>query len=66
MDAVADAPTLSVTSSVVGDEDEAIALTITSSLLDTDSSETLSITIDGVPAGAMLRPAPIIWTARGH
>ncbi len=54
VDAVADAPTLSVTSSVVGDEDNAIALTITSSLLDTDSSETLSITIDGVPTGAVL------------
>ncbi len=54
VDAVADAPTLSVTSSVTGDEDNAIALTITSSLLDTDSSETLSITIDGVPTGAVL------------
>ncbi len=54
VDAVADAPTLSVTSSVTGNEDSAIALTITSSLLDTDSSESLSITIDGVPTGAML------------
>ncbi len=54
VDAVADAPTLSVTSSVTGDEDHAIALTITSSLIDTDSSETLSITIDGVPTGAVL------------
>ncbi len=32
----------------------AIALTITSSLVDTDSSETLSIAINGVPAGATL------------
>ena len=44
----------SVTSSVVGDEDNSIALTITSSLLDTDGSETLSIEISGVPAGATL------------
>ena len=54
VDAVADAPTLTVTSSVIGDEDDTIALTITSSLLDTDGSETLSIEITGVPAGATL------------
>ena len=51
---MADAPTLTVTSSATGDEDSAIALTITSSLLDTDGSETLSIEITGVPAGATL------------
>ena len=54
VDAVADAPTLNVTSSTTGDEDGTIALTITSSLLDTDGSETLSIEITGVPAGATL------------
>ena len=54
VDAVADAPTLNVTSATTGDEDGAIALTITSSLVDTDSSETLSIEITGVPAGATL------------
>ena len=54
VDAVADAPTLNVTSTATGDEDGAIALTITSSLLDTDGSETLSIEITGVPAGATL------------
>ncbi len=54
VDAVADAPTLNVTSSTTGDEDSSIALTITSSLLDTDSSETLLINITGVPAGASL------------
>ena len=54
VDAVADAPTLNVTSAATGDEDNAIALTITSSLLDADGSETLSIEITGVPTGAAL------------
>ncbi len=54
VDAVADAPTLNVTSAATGDEDSSIALTITSSLVDADSSETLLIEISGVPAGAML------------
>lgn len=50
---VADMPTLSV-SPASGAEDTAIALNITSALTDTDGSETLSITIAGVPAGALL------------
>src|SRR5207253_5548850 len=37
-----------------GTEDQPIALTIASSLTDTDGSETLSIEISGVPAGASL------------
>ena len=44
----ADGPTAS------GNEDTAIALSISSALTDTDGSETLSITISGVPAGATL------------
>jgi len=39
---------------VTGDEDTAIPLDITANLTDTDGSETLSITITGVPAGATL------------
>ncbi len=49
----ADAPTLTVNDGS-GTEDTAIALDITSALTDTDGSETLSITISGVPAGAAL------------
>ncbi len=50
---VADTPTLTV-ADVTGGEDSAIALNIGSSLTDTDGSETLSVTIDGVPNGASL------------
>ena len=48
---VADAPTLE-TSDASGSEDSAIALDIDASL--TDSSETLTVTISGVPDGATL------------
>ncbi|HUT51391.1 MAG TPA: hypothetical protein VM325_18830, partial [Alphaproteobacteria bacterium] len=54
VDAVADAPTLTVTSDVTGNEDTAIPLTITSALTDTDGSESLAVTVAGVPAGASL------------
>ncbi|MEQ9617358.1 MAG: Ig-like domain-containing protein [Phycisphaerales bacterium] len=53
IEAVADAPTLS-TSDVSGQEDTAIALDIASALTDTDGSETLSVTVSGVPTGASL------------
>ena len=53
VDAVADAPTLTV-SDASGNEDTPIALSIASALTDTDGSETLSITITGVPDGATL------------
>ena len=49
----ADAPTLSL-SDATGTEDNAIALNISSGLTDTDGSESLSITISGVPDGATL------------
>ncbi len=52
--AVADAPTLSVNSSVVGNEDAAISLSIDAALVDTDGSEALEIQIAGVPIGATL------------
>ncbi|MBP2231132.1 hypothetical protein J2847_004444, partial [Azospirillum agricola] len=50
---VTDTPTLSV-SSATGDEDTAIALAINPALTDTDGSETLTITISGIPSGASL------------
>jgi hypothetical protein len=50
---VADAPDLAV-SNASGSEDTAISLDITSALTDTDGSESLSITISGVPTGAVL------------
>ncbi|PWC52622.1 hypothetical protein TSH7_33270, partial [Azospirillum sp. TSH7] len=53
VDPVTDMPTLSVTSAR-GDEDTAIALTISPALTDTDGSEALSIRITGIPAGATL------------
>ena len=53
VEAQADAPTLNV-ADAAGTEDAAIALDIGSSLTDTDGSESLSITISGVPAGATL------------
>ncbi|MFZ1895168.1 MAG: VCBS domain-containing protein, partial [Rhodoplanes sp.] len=53
VDAVADAPTLTV-SDASGNEDTPIALSIASALTDIGGSETLSITISGVPTGAML------------
>ena len=37
-----------------GDEDTPIALSISPALTDTDGSETLSVTISGIPAGSSL------------
>gem|GEM_PF-712768 len=51
--AVADTPSLSV-SDAAGSEDTAIDLDIRSLLADTDSSESLLITVSGVPKGAEL------------
>ncbi|WP_420416827.1 hypothetical protein [Pacificispira sp.] len=53
VDAVADTPSLTV-DAASGSEDSAIALDITSALTDQDGSETLSITITGIPEGATL------------
>ncbi|MDD1830145.1 tandem-95 repeat protein, partial [Photobacterium sp. ZSDE20] len=64
VDAVADAPELSVTDGdnnaipgnvVDTDPDEVIELNIAANLTDQDLSETLSVTIDGVPEGGVLR-----------
>jgi hypothetical protein len=51
--AVADAPDLAV-SAATGAEDTAIALDIQAALTDTDGSEVLSVTVSGLPAGAVL------------
>ncbi|MBO6520414.1 MAG: DUF642 domain-containing protein [Rhodospirillales bacterium] len=48
-----DAPEVTVTSAQ-GNEDAAISLNIDANLVDTDGSETLSISISGVPVGAVL------------
>ena len=53
---VSDTPTLSV-AATTGAEDTAIPLTISPALTDTDGSETLSVTISGIPAGAVLTNA---------
>jgi hypothetical protein len=53
VDAVADAPVLTLTGTATGAEDTPIALPdIASNLRDTDGSETLSLKLTGVPAGA--------------
>ena len=52
--AVADAPNFVVGPTASGNEDIAIALPISSSLVDTDGSETLTLQVTGVPAGATL------------
>ena len=51
--AVADAPALTV-APASGNEDSAIALSVGSSLVDTDGSETLTVEIGGIPVGATL------------
>ncbi|MEQ8321211.1 MAG: LamG-like jellyroll fold domain-containing protein [Rhodospirillales bacterium] len=66
---VADAPTLN-TGDITGLEDAAIPLNVTSNLTDTDGSETLSVSISGVPAGAVLsagsKNADGTWTLTGE
>ena len=63
INAVADAPEL-VVAAAAGDEDSAIALDITSSLVDTDASEDLSIYIDNIPAGARLSAGALLDDGR--
>ncbi|MDA1090850.1 MAG: FecR domain-containing protein, partial [Proteobacteria bacterium] len=75
LDGDAAAPTLDLNASVDGDqstgtasgaEDTAIALDISSALTDTDGSETLSITIGGVPSGAVLSAGTETPTGSGN
>ena len=53
VEAVADTPSL-VANDVTGSEDNAIPLDLSASVTDTDGSETLSVTITGMPEGAVL------------
>ncbi|MBF0341766.1 MAG: hypothetical protein HQL95_12520, partial [Magnetococcales bacterium] len=53
VDAVADIPTLAL-QDAAGNEDQTIPLNLSAMLTDTDGSESLSITIAGVPTGATL------------
>jgi len=53
LDGTAETPELDV-DNAIGAEDTAIALNIDAALTDTDGSETLSVTISGVPTGAQL------------
>ena len=53
LDGTAETPELDV-DNATGAEDTAIALNIDAALTDTDGSETLSVTISGVPTGAQL------------
>src|SRR5205085_660852 len=62
VNAVADAPTLA-TSSTSGDEDTAIPLSVSTSLVDADGSESLSLSVGGIPAGATLSDGTHSFTA---
>lgn len=61
-DSTAQAPTLTV-ADASGDEDAAIALSITSALTDTDGSETLALTVEAIPVGATLSDGTNTFTA---
>ena len=63
VNAVADAPELAV-SDAAGAEDSAIALDIAASLTDIDSSETLQIYLEGVPADASLSAGELLDDGR--
>ncbi|MBL8707342.1 MAG: hypothetical protein JNM30_21010, partial [Rhodospirillales bacterium] len=52
-DTTASAPTLSVTAAS-GQEDKAVSLNLSAALGDVDGSESLSVSISGVPSGAVL------------
>lgn len=57
VNAVVDAPAITVTNVAAGNEDTAISLTIVGTLADTDGSETLSFRVSNVPNGAVLNNA---------
>ena len=59
---VADAPALTV-NPAAGNEDTAIALSIAPALVDTDGSETLSLTVSSLPVGATLSDGVFSFTA---
>ena len=61
-DAEAEAPTLTVTEQAPTTEDAAVALNIAAALTDTDGSETLSVTLSGIPDGAVLKSGDTVLT----
>ena len=62
--AVADQPTLTVPATVTVSEDtSSAAFTISSALVDTDASETLTLSISNIPAGATLTDGSQTFTA---
>ena len=63
--AVADAPT-TVAGDAAGLEDHAVALNLSASLVDTDGSETLTVSILGVPDGFMLSHGTASAAAHGR
>ncbi|MFN7195041.1 MAG: hypothetical protein ACK5UV_00955, partial [bacterium] len=66
VNAVADAPNLTV-SAATGTEHTTIALSVASSLVDGDGSETLSVVITGIPSGAtMLSGATTLTQVSGR
>ncbi len=67
VNAVADAPNL-VVAPASGDEDTPIALMIAPSLVDTDGSESLTVTLTGAPLGALVTDGTnsILVTAAGQ
>ncbi len=62
VNAVADAPSV-VFAPAVGNEDTPISLTLTPSLVDTDGSETLAVTVSTIPVGATLTDGVNTFTA---
>ena len=62
VNAVADAPTLTV-NAASGNEDSAIGLSIATALVDTDGSETLSLTVSSIPIGATISSGANTFTA---
>jgi hypothetical protein len=62
VDAVADAPTLTV-GAANGNEDTAIALPVATALVDADGSEVLALTVSSIPVGATLTDGTNSFTA---
>ncbi|NBB17509.1 hypothetical protein GVN21_19280, partial [Caulobacter sp. SLTY] len=60
--AVADRPNLAA-SDAIGDEDTAIALTVSGGLVDTDGSESFSLEVSEIPVGATLSDGTHSFTA---
>jgi Ca2+-binding RTX toxin-like protein len=59
---VADAPSLDVESALVGEEGDALPLSISAALSDTDGSESLTVTVTGLPQGFALSDGETSFT----